>query len=98
MTSNYLNHQRVIRQLVRSGPLSPQESQALWNALVSLQKENDHLRKVLTSLRFQVADGVHALFNWSPALKNSVRWFLRSGRRLLQLWKSDSNFPARGAG
>src|SRR5262249_50655507 len=86
VTSGYLNHQRVLRQLVRHAEVLPvAERLAVWNALVGLQKQNDHLHMVLSSLRFRFADGVHALFNWSPTLKSGVRWLLRSGGRALSL-------------
>jgi glycosyltransferase involved in cell wall biosynthesis len=86
VTSGYLNHQRVLRQLVGHAEVLPAaERIALWNALVGLQKQNDHLHLVLSSLRFRFADGVHALFNWSATLESSVRWLLRSGGRALGL-------------
>lgn len=83
VTSGYLNHQRVLRQLIRQESLPLTERIALWNALVGLQKQNEHLRLVLKSLRYRLANRVHALFSWSPRLKGSVRWLLRSGGRVL---------------
>ena len=62
VTSGYLNHQRVLRQLIRQESLPLTERIALWNALVGLQKQNEHLRLVLKSLRYRLANRVHALF------------------------------------
>ncbi len=83
VTNNYLNHQRIIRQFVRSSSLPAADSLALWNALVALQKQNDHLHLVLSSLRYRFADRIHALLRWRP-LKHGIRWLLGSGERVLR--------------
>ena len=55
----------------------------VWNALVALQKQNDHLHLVLSSLRYRFADRIHALLRWRP-LKHGIRWLLGSGERVLR--------------
>jgi glycosyltransferase involved in cell wall biosynthesis len=81
VTDTYLNQRRVLRQYFRQGNLPTAEGIALWTALVSLQKRNYHLALRLNSLRYKVADGVHAVFAQVPVVKRSVRWLLRSGGR-----------------
>jgi glycosyltransferase involved in cell wall biosynthesis len=81
VTDTYLNQRRVLRQYFRQGGLPTAEGMALWTALVSLQKRNYHLALRLNSLRYRVADGVHALFARVPGVKPSLRWLLRSGER-----------------
>ncbi len=83
-TDHYRNQQRVLRQFYKAGALSPAEGIALWSALHSMARRNDFLHLVLRSLRYRVADHVHALVSASPAVKRSVRWLLKSGRRALK--------------
>jgi glycosyltransferase involved in cell wall biosynthesis len=88
VTDGYLNQQRVLRQFIGHERLPTSDNIALWNALVSLEKQNEFLRLVLSSLRYRVADNVHALFAWSPPIKKSVRWLLKSGGQALRLLRS----------
>jgi glycosyltransferase involved in cell wall biosynthesis len=83
ITSDYFNQQRVLRQFVQQESLPEAERLVLWNAVAGLLRQNEHWRRVLRSLRYRLANGVHALFGWSPRLKTSVRWLLRSGGRIL---------------
>ena len=83
VTSGYLNQQRVLRQLIRQEVLPEADRLALWNLTAGLIRQNEHLLKVLHSLRYRLADRAHNLFSWSPRLKKSVRWLLRSGGRVL---------------
>jgi glycosyltransferase involved in cell wall biosynthesis len=79
VTDNYLNQRRVLRQYFQIDRLPTAEGIALWTALVSLQKRNHALVLRLGSLRYRVADNVHALFAKVPAVKKGLRWLLRSG-------------------
>jgi GT2 family glycosyltransferase len=85
VTDSYLNQRRVLRQYFGLDRLPTAEGIALWTALVSLQKRTDALALRLTSLRYRLADGVHALFARVPALKDGVKWLLRSGGKAWQL-------------
>jgi glycosyltransferase involved in cell wall biosynthesis len=79
VTDTYLNQRRVLRQFFQVDRLPMAEGMALWTALISLQKRNEALALRLTSLRYRVADQVHSLFARVPAVKNGVKWLLRSG-------------------
>ncbi len=81
ITDRYLNQRRVLRQYFHIDRLPTAEGIALWTALVSMQKRNDALVLRLTSLRYRVADNVHALFAHVPVVKKGVRWLLRSGEQ-----------------
>jgi GT2 family glycosyltransferase/glycosyltransferase involved in cell wall biosynthesis len=85
ITDSYLNQRRVLRQYFGLAHLPTAEGIALWTALVGLQKRTDALTSRLTSLRYRVADGVHALFAHVPVVKSGVRWLLRSGGRAWKL-------------
>jgi glycosyltransferase involved in cell wall biosynthesis len=88
VTSNYLNQRRVLRQYFHLDRLPTAEGIALWTALVSLQKRNDALALRLASLRYRVADNVHALFARVPAVKKGLRWLLHSGGQAWHYLKS----------
>ncbi len=84
ITDKYLNQRRVLRQYIRSARLSKAEEIALWTALVSLQKHNEALVLRLTSLRYRVADNVHAVFARVPGIKRGLKWLLQSSGQALQ--------------
>jgi glycosyltransferase involved in cell wall biosynthesis len=84
VTDGYLNQRRVLRQYFRADRLPTAEGIALWTALVSLQKHNDALLLRMSSLRYRVADNVHALFARVPAVKTGLKWLLRSGGHALR--------------
>jgi glycosyltransferase involved in cell wall biosynthesis len=88
ITDTYLNQRRVLRQYFQLDGLPTAEGIALWTALVGLQKRTDALALRLTSLRYRVADGVHAVFARVPLVKNSLKWLLRSGERAWRLLTS----------
>jgi glycosyltransferase involved in cell wall biosynthesis len=84
VTDSYLNQRRVLRQYFRADRLPTAEGIALWTALVSLQKHNDALVLRMSSLRYRVADNVHAVFGRVPGVKRGLKWLLRSGGRALR--------------
>jgi glycosyltransferase involved in cell wall biosynthesis len=81
VTDRYLNQRRVLRQYFHIDRLPTAEGIALWTALVSMRQRNDALALRLASLRYRVADNVHAVFARVPAVKKGVRWLLRSGEQ-----------------
>jgi len=95
ITDNYLNQRRVLRQYFQLDRLPTAEGIALWTALVGLQKRTDALALRLTSLRYRVADGVHALFAQVPVLKKGIRWLLRSGGKAWQLLTTGTTLRGR---
>ncbi len=84
VTNLYLNQRRVLRQYFHIDRLPTAEGIALWTALVSLQKRNAALALRLASLRYRVADNVHAVFARVPAVKKGIRWLLSSGSQAWQ--------------
>ncbi len=87
ITDAYLNQRRVLRQYYDMRRLPTAESMALWTALVSLQRSNDAMALQVTSLRYRVADGVDSLVGRVPAVKNGLKWLLRSGGKALRYLK-----------
>jgi glycosyltransferase involved in cell wall biosynthesis len=88
VTDRYLNQRRVLRQYFHIDRLPTAEGIALWTALVSLQKRNDALALRLASLRYRVADNVHAVFARVPAVKKGLRWLLHSSGQAWQFLRS----------
>jgi glycosyltransferase involved in cell wall biosynthesis len=87
ITDSYLNQQRVLRQYFGIDRLPTAEGMALWTTLVSLQKANDAMALQVRSLRYRVADGVDSLVARLPAVKNGLRWLLRSGGKALRYFR-----------
>jgi glycosyltransferase involved in cell wall biosynthesis len=83
VTDSYLNQRRVLRQYIRAAQLPTAEGIALWTALVSLQKHNDALVLRLASLRYRVADNIHALFARVPGVKQGLKWLFNTGGQAL---------------
>jgi GT2 family glycosyltransferase len=84
ITDAYLNQRRVLRQYYDIDRLPTAESMALWTALVSLQRSNDAMALQVSSLRYRVADGIDSLVGRMPAVKNGLKWLLRSGGKALR--------------
>jgi glycosyltransferase involved in cell wall biosynthesis len=87
VTDSYLNQRRVLRQYFAIDRLPTAEGMALWTTLVSLQKANDAMALQVRSLRYRVADGVDSLVARLPAVKNGLRWLLRSGGKALRYFR-----------
>jgi glycosyltransferase involved in cell wall biosynthesis len=83
ITDHYLNERRILRQLYRADSLPVAEKMALFTALLSLQKRNTAMHLRMTSIRYRMVDFVHDWFARVPAVKNGVRWLLRSGELAL---------------
>jgi glycosyltransferase involved in cell wall biosynthesis len=88
VTDSYLNQRRVLRQYFGIDRLPTAEGMALWTALVSLQKRNDAMARQVRSLRYRMADSVDALVARLPAVKQGLRWLLRSGGKALRYLKA----------
>jgi glycosyltransferase involved in cell wall biosynthesis len=86
ITDTYLNQRRVLRQYFQLHDLPVAEGMALWTALLGLQKRNDALTLRLKSLRYRVADQVHAVFAALPGVKKGVGWLLHSAERSYHYW------------
>lgn len=86
ITDTYLNQRRVLRQYYQFKDLPIAEGLALWTALVSLQKRHAALALDLESLRYRVADRIHALFACVPGMKHCIKWVLQTIGRVTNLF------------
>lgn len=73
-TSSYLNHQRVLRQFDHLDRLPLAEKVLLWRSFIGFQRHLQHLAEQQGSLRYRIADQLHALCRRVPAAQRALKW------------------------
>jgi glycosyltransferase involved in cell wall biosynthesis len=76
VTRSFANHERVLRQFRAMDHLPAVERMALWNALMGFHRKADHLTARERSLRYRLADRVHAACRRVPFVTRTLRWLL----------------------
>jgi glycosyltransferase involved in cell wall biosynthesis len=83
-TDWFANHQRVLRQFTRGGPLAADEADVLWTALLGFHQRLQELENARPPLRHRVADGIHAVLGrvpWAAGLRRAMTAVGRPFRR-----------------
>jgi glycosyltransferase involved in cell wall biosynthesis len=76
VTRQYANHERILRQFRQMETIPAVERIALWNALVGFHRRLDHLQARERSLRYRVADRLHAACRRVPLMTRTLKWLL----------------------
>ncbi len=82
ITKTHANHQRVLRQFSRGSCLRPTDGKMLYDALMGFHLRIEHLEARNRSLRYRIADGIHAACRLAPV---GIR-ALKRGSRIVSEW------------
>ncbi|MBI3408021.1 MAG: glycosyltransferase family 2 protein [Planctomycetes bacterium] len=84
VTSDYRNHQRILRQYCECDRIPQAEREALWRFLfgqhqrvTQLEDDKRHLEAQLHSLRHRLTERVHTALTHIPGVKPTAKWLKR---------------------